>query len=62
MSGTLRADAKLRWAASDELVHVHEIVIMTSGWLRVTWLDGLVTHVSPAAVKTVAGKGVSYGD
>lgn len=42
-------------------VHAHDATILPSGWLRVTWLDGTTSHVSPAAVREVNGKGVSYG-
>ena len=49
------------WANETVGEGVHEVVIMGNGWLRVTWTTGVVTHVSPAAVKVVTGKGVSYG-
>lgn len=41
--------------------HAHDATILPSGWLRVTWLDGTTSHVSPVAVREVSGKGVSYG-
>jgi hypothetical protein len=34
--------------------------ILSSGWVRVTWLDGSTTLVSPAVVREIAGKGVEY--
>lgn len=54
--------AQITWLLSREGARVHEVTIMANGWLRVTWLDGATSHVSPAAVKAVHGKGVSYGD
>lgn len=38
----------------------HYVYILNSGWLRVTWLDGTMTLLSPAAVREVSGKGVEY--
>lgn len=58
---TLPARASLIWAGQSTGEDAHEIVIMSNGWLRVTWVNGAQTHVSPAAVKAVAGRGVSYG-
>lgn len=43
------------------VVHAHDVTILPSGWIRVTWLDGSTSHVSPAALRDVRGKGVSYG-
>lgn len=64
MSGELSADAELTWVTNLGNVReqAHAIVIMANGWLRVVWTDGRMTHVSPAAVVEVSGKGVSYGD
>lgn len=53
--------ATLVWKDQSAGVGVHDVVILSNGWLRVTWPDGATTHVSPAAVKSVFGKGVSYG-
>lgn len=61
MSGALAARATLVWAGQSVGEEAHEIVIMSNGWLRVTWPSGATTHISPAAVKSVYGKGVSYG-
>lgn len=41
-------------------VKAHYVFITNSGWLRVTWLDGRTTLVSPAVVREVSGKGVEY--
>lgn len=41
-------------------VNVHYVYVTVSGWLRVTWLDGQMTMLSPAAVREVNGKGVEY--
>lgn len=46
--------------ASGTNVKVHYAYITNSGWLRVTWLDGRTTFLSPAVVREVSGKGVEY--
>lgn len=56
----LPAHAVITWETGEH-GDAHEVVIMGNGWLRVTWLDGTTSHVSPAAVKAVHGRGVSYG-
>ena len=54
--------AWLVWAGTTSAGEdAHEIVVMSNGWLRVTWPSGSMIDVSPAAVKFVHGRGVSYG-
>lgn len=63
MERTLDSHVTITWAAGlRNGRYAHEATILGSGWLRVTWLDGTVTHVSPASVYEITGKGVSYGD
>lgn len=61
MSSVLPVEATLLWADQSVGEDAHEIVILSNGWLRVTWPTGAISHISPAAVKGVVGKGVSYG-
>lgn len=58
---TLPVKATIVWAGQTVGESAHEIVILSNGWLRVTWPTGATVHVSPAAVRAVMGKGVSYG-
>jgi hypothetical protein len=66
---SLKADAVITYMPSVDAVgprpqslraRAHFAYILSSGWLRVTWLDGSTTLVSPAAVREVSGKGVEY--
>lgn len=50
-------DAELRFGQE---VKANYVYVTASGWLRVTWLDGRTTLVSPAVVREVSGKGVEY--
>jgi len=61
MSGDLRVGVVVTWLRTTAQEDAHEAVILPSGWVRVTWCDGTTTHVSPSALRSITGKGVSYG-
>lgn len=63
----LTADVKITYMPGVDTAHgrhvqvkAHYVYVTVSGWLRVTWLDGQMTMLSPAVVREVNGKGVEY--
>lgn len=66
-TGVLKSDAVITYMPGVDTspgysipVKAHYVYVLSSGWLRVTWLDGRTTLVSPAVVREVSGKGVEY--
>jgi hypothetical protein len=58
---SLKPDATITYSTGERwTAQAHFVYILSSGWLRVTWLDGSTTLVSPAVVREVSGKGVEY--
>lgn len=63
---TLPASATVTWADKNNGLRMSQrastIHILESGWLRVHWLDGKISYLSPSAVHEVQGEGVIYSD